>query len=493
MSRDRARRQFRASCVLIALVLACIPLGVVVAILGSFEVQQRRLVRLYEDTAARSQQRTYTRAADTPGWSLLPGAAADDYIAAYEGCGIDWAKRGSRMALGNAVEALRWQTMPLEYLDGHEVPGTAPIPPECVEIGVPTDHEDPVVAQLTAELCLEMRDCAEAMDLLERGSRREQTTSPITIWSEWAVAPDGNDYRMVGDFLQLARMDLVRANIAVVNGAPVRDELRAALGVLRFGSDLGQGSGLLGLAFSVVIQRAGFSAIAAHIEADTLTADDAAWLYTELAYVNRHPVDYTLALEADFVELFGGLILQNEDVVRPATAATWASEQLSGYERLLCRLQAGDMLRYWRGLLAMHGLTHPDRMTRQRDLFADAQTSAYLDSTIGASYEAFDVRATLTRSSLLLLQLAAAEAAVRLQTGLPPSTLDEILAVHPDAPITDPLTDEPYELITIDGQRLLRSPVLHPRRLADSGIVDNWDPELWLTIELPPQDREAQW
>lgn len=65
--------------------------------------------------------------------------------------------------------------------------------------------------------------------------------------------------------------------------------------------------------------------------------------------------------------------------------------------------------------------------------------------------------------------------------------------MYPDAPVTDPLTEEPYELVTIDGQRLLRSPVLHPKRMVDSGIADSWDPDLWLTIELPPQKRDAQW
>lgn len=439
----------------------------------------RQIRDQYAELSATSQARGYERAPDPPGWSLQPGEAAVLYQQAWGACDLQDLPDDVLDSLDAALRAwtgdpLRGPTDPVGAL---EAAGSHPVWGQCRNAGVPDLEDDLVIAQLTPDTCDLYAGCWPALDALRRGSRRADTRSPVHLWSSWSAEDGGSEYRSLIPFLRLADLELLAGYLAGLHGDPWAPA-ESALTVLRYGHDVGQGSGLLGTMVGVAIQNQGADAVAALVTRDRLAGEDRARLAAELHYVNRHTFSVAEAVEAEFLTL--GSLWVHDDLPVPPTALLPVGEMGLG-ERMVMTKVADDHLTLVDELLPALDAPFPERIAAYEDLMERLD-----DAWSMPDYLRYDVRLTATRARLLLLEIAAADGAFRATHGRAPADLDELAAAYPDLPRTDPLTLQDFVLTTGDGHRLLRSPALDadgdPARLGE--IATSLDTEAMLQLEL---------
>ena len=325
------------------------------------------------------------------------------------------------------------------------------------------------------------------MDRVIEGSRREDTQSPFTIWSNDAL--DG--YTLDGEDLdrarQLGRLMVVRAHISRLNGeggAAIDDETA----VLRFAQDLHQGAVLWGTLAASGPWRSGWNAVAGLLERGPLTADEADRLHREIAHSRRDVVTIGDILEDEFVE--SAWMLDHDDLPRPPRACGLVSPDLPLLDRIWAARHLGTYMRTYREIWQVQELPFPQRLAIYERMEADwpappsmpgVQQSAFYAHTL------FAIRLAMRESQRALLQVGAAWTVVRLRSGVPPDDLEMLLDYDAAVPIVDPMTHEPFELL-IDGDvAILRSVAAAPTRRPEFGVdrILNIDPIEKLSLRLP--------
>ncbi|MEO1271525.1 MAG: hypothetical protein AAFX99_25815, partial [Myxococcota bacterium] len=92
----------------------------------------------------------------------------------------------------------------------------APIPPECMELGIPATTTDPILVRLSPELCDYMARTAPALVLVRQASLQRDNRGPTHVWEGW-TEPDQNIPSYI-EFIQLSSLALIQGHIDRVAG-----------------------------------------------------------------------------------------------------------------------------------------------------------------------------------------------------------------------------------------------------------------------------------
>jgi len=474
---DRLRRW------LLGIALFVLLPAVVVAALLWHRAAERRaeLVQLFEEVAEAHRSTSHTRAPDPPGWPLQPGAAAEPYQRAWDACDLeDWPDataenlRRTRLALFEPeLRALDAPDLPLFE------PGERAVPPACAALGVPADSDDLLLAQLDQDLCERLAACRPALELVAIGSRCQDTTSPMRIWSEFATVGPGQ-LRSFVPYLRLGQLGLLQGYLAGAAGD--RDaHLDAIYNTMRLAQDVSRGSGLVGAMVAVAILDRASRDLEWLLQRDDLSVDQARRARAELAYVNLQPLDVAGAMQAEFLNV-SALWFEPGEVGLPPTTTPVDPASWSLGDRFAVRLASRDLARSWRDLLDMQSLPYPDRARQYPRIEQLAQSSGNPLVAMQPDYGRFDVRITAVGARLAMLQVALDDLVVRRERGALPARLEDLVA---DVPL-DPLSGQPFTLERRGDQRLLYSPAIgSTARLGLDHVAHQIRPEIYLRVRLP--------
>ncbi len=452
----------------------------VVALLVHHHREKQRLVAYYTEHAEALRGQKHTRDPDTPGWKIQPGAAADAYAEALEHCPT-WS--GDRFALHRARRATSGPSEPIAPHNPPVAPGTNPVRPACLALGLPDDPLDPIVAQLEAGLCDELAQCRPYFQRVAEASRQEQRRSPIAVWDPRSedighVATVGMRARRMA---QLARID---AYIAEQTGEPSRavDEFAT---FLRFGADLSEGAGILGISPGVWVQEEILSSILGALWRNSVPDDDLAQLAAELDYVSRDLPSMRTVIEGENLAV-SALWVADQGAPVPPAATDFLSDRPEGpVERLTFETWHGDVLDDWSSMLAIQDRPYPERAAIYDARSADLGSQPFQP---GLDWQWIDAMLTKHDARMRMVQIAVADARYRRETGRVAESLVELRSWDPSLPVVDPLTAENLELFAEDGHRFVGSPARTPERQEELGLVPpgtayDLGP---LAIELPP-------
>ena len=463
------------------LTIACLAVGtLLVAVLALWITTTSRsgqLRRHFEAEAEASRARVYERVAPSPGWEIEPGRAAELYEAAWDQC-ESWPE-----AAETSLRQVRRALVGSQGLAGSSVrpPGAREIPGACVDAGVSADSEDLVLAQLDEELCALLVSCAPALAQTRQGTRREDTTSPVGIWSEFVLA-DGGAPRPLAPAMQLGQLMLLQAHVDGANGDRTA-HLDGIFAVMRLGHDVAQGSAMVGAMVGIALRDRASLDLQWLLQRDLLTPDQTAYAGRQLAYVTDHPLSAEQALRD---ELLVATAMWASPARAPVTALEVQGARWTLTDRVVIGLASKDLLQMWEEILAIQAQPYPDRARQYPRVQQKALTSAI--AGLQPDYGQFDARITVAGTRLLLLQLAAADARYRLLYERDPEDLEELIALDPQLTQRDPLSGEAFVLELRGDDRYLSSTALGARSRASLGlgeIAGGIHPETYLEIRLP--------
>lgn len=206
-----------------ALLLVLIVAGVLGGMMWSqTRGTQRKLIAQYEEISEQSRTRRYSRAPDPPGWSLEQGSAAALYQEAWGACDMDGTPRDVKLSFSDALRAYTGDPTPGQGDSKSPLieTGSHPVWGQCRNAGIPDLEDDAVITQLTPEACDHYAACWPVLELVRRGSRRSDTTSPVHLWSSWSAVDGGPDYRSLVPFVELSKIELLAGYMAGLHGDP---------------------------------------------------------------------------------------------------------------------------------------------------------------------------------------------------------------------------------------------------------------------------------
>ena len=474
---DRLRRW-----VLGALIFVLLPSLVAAAWLWRRAHERRQdLVQLYEEVAQEHRAAAFPRDEATPGWALESGAAAEPYRRAWDACELEgWPEstaetlRRTRLALFEP-ELLALDAPELPLFE----PGERVVPPACVALGVPEGTGDLLLSQLDEDLCERLAACLPALRLVDAGSRRADTTSPMQIWSDFATVAPGQSRSFV-PFLRLGQLRLLEGYLAGADGDR-EAHLDAIFAAMRMGQDVSRGSGLIGAMVGVAILDRASRDLEWLLLRDQLSTDQARRARFELEYINRQPLDVAGALQAEFLNL-SGMWFEPGEVALPPTSIPLDTASWSLGDRLSTRLASRALARSWRDLLEIQGLAYFDRARQYPRI--EQRTRASDNPLIGLQpdYSRFDARITAASARLVLLQVAFHDVLFRRERGRLPGSGEELAG----SAALDPLSGEPFEMERLGEQRFLSSPARwSAARLGLDDITHQIRPDVYLRVQLP--------
>lgn len=471
--------------VVLALTLAVVVLTPVVL----HQLRARQIRGLYDQLVEQTESREYRRAPDPPGWALELGSAAELYIEALESCPqVASLPSTASTQLNLTRRALNWHALPDQHRSTLAEPGSGPIPEECLQAGVPEGSDDRLVAQLDADVCQLLLDCDESLNKLQAGSRREDTRSPLWLWSDWGIDPaaGGLDQDEGYHLRELGRFLVVRGHIDELRGESGA-LLNAGAGAIRVGTDLTRGAHHSGQTGGLSLRYHGVSVLVGVVQNPTVSAGTARALRQELSYLNRQPLEPEGSHIADALGFMAASGFTRESDPYPPFMLYASGYASSGRGRFERYRYAGDLFRIWRESLAVQESPYPERQRAYRQIAQDSSGKGVMVEGHAEILGHYDTRITLSNTRLLLLELASAAVQLRLETGTTPTSLEDLLAFDPDLPTTDPLTGDPFEVFPQDDHCIIRSPAAHPARGSETGLdrLPNIDPEERLLLRIP--------
>ena len=465
----------------VLLVLAAVPVLVVGAVVVLHKVQQARLRALYAEVAEESLAREYRRAPDPPGWELVEGSAAEQYREAWEGCPTGRLTGPERIGINQPIHALRGEAMTPGI--GHPMNPISALPPDCEFLGVV--EPDLALSQLQPGVCRLLEDCDAALDLIVGGSRRVDNTSPMSIWSPWSLDDSGTDDPNAIRFTYMAKLLTLRGHTVRLAGD--REGWFAdTFAAFRMLWDLPRGAGVMGL-LGFSSQNMLANTIEATLWDGGLSQAEVERIYRELDYLLSQPVDYGETTE-DMVLVDMDWWIDTVDLPTPARQKHRDKRGFGWRRGLAAATYTGEMLRAWSDIWDVQASSWPDRLSVYDRIHAEWPTRPRTGLTIYSPFETtllFDLRIVLAETRLRLLQLAAADTALRLAGSPAPTTIEDLKAFDPDIPLLDPLSNEPFVLEVIDGRRVLRTAAVDDRERTGFDRLRNFDPEPYLVLELP--------
>jgi len=465
-----------------ALLFVLVPSLAVVAVLWHRAAGRRgELVDLFEEVAQQHRAEVFGRSVDPPGWELQPGEAAEPYRRAWDACELQrWPDasaenlRRTRLALFEPeLRALDAPQLPLYQ------PGERTVPFACTSLGVPEGSDDLLLAQLDEDLCQRLADCRPALQWVETGSRRADTTSPLGIWSEFASVSPG-ELRSFVPYLRLAQLGLLEGYIAGAAGD--RDaHLDAIFTVMRMGQDISRGSGMIGAMVAVAIVDRASRDLEWVLSRDQLSVDQARRARDELAYVNRQPIDVAGALRAEFLNV-SAMWFEPGEVDLPPTSRPVDTSAWSLGDRLATRLGSHEFAQSWGDLLEIQALPYPDRARQYPRIEQRIQSSGNPLIALQLDYGRYDARITAAAARLVLLQVALDDLVFRRERGRLPASIEQLSG---DVPF-DPLSGTPLRMERVGDQRFGSCPSIDSAaRYGLDDLTHQIRPEVYLRVQLP--------
>jgi len=445
---------------------------------GTSSGRRDQLLQRYEEAAVASQARTWPRAVDPPGWEVVPGAAAERYAEAWAAAqALTWTEP-ARVSLDRARVAMAPPAVRASYAARLPLfmPGL-PVPETCVALGAPALTDDRVLAQLDPGLCELLAEARPAMELLALGSRSADTGSPLSIWADPTPGSGGSLQRLVKLLLLDGRLALARGDADTY--------IDAIATSLRVGVDLSRGAGMGGALAGMAVTDRASRDLEYLLAADVLTAAQARRVHDELAHVNARPMLVGEAVADELLKVsapwFAGGDLPSP--VPPSDDA-WSLP-----ERIVIGMACNELAWAWDELLEAQLRPYADR---SRDYLRIGQQLADSDNPVASSWAALDfagldARTTAARTRLQLLQVAAADAVVRLDSGASATSVRQLAEAVPGLPTTGALSGAPFLLEHDHGERSLTSAALAEparSRLGVTGIAPLIQPETYLRVTL---------
>jgi len=462
------------------LIIGFVPVALFAAATTYYKVQIAQMSSDLREVAERSRSREYRRDAETPGWTLEDGIAADFYQQAWDTCWSESNPWDAPRSLPRASLAIQGHEASLKnnpFIPVEE----AQLQAECESLGVTVESMDRVTAQLDSDLCTLYSRCEDALQLLRRGTRQRDNRSPACIWSEWAASTDQDSEGVTEGFVRLAELELIRAYLAGKRGDRTM-MLDSLVTNLRFGRDCFRGSALHGFVLGGTIQMRAQRALNHHITHDELTLEEAQQLAAELSYELKQPIffaeileDFRLRGHADF-PLWDG-------VETPASFVSWPSKLLL-HEKLDAALAISTILDIEKRKLDMQKEPYVTRLQAYHQVDVDIDellSGSVLKPITGQDW---DARLVIHESQLMMTLIAVSDTIYRRKRGRLPDTLQDLQTVTPGLVLTDPLSSEDYLLTEENGRRFLRSPYHDPTRWPEFDI-ERLSGAIRASIELP--------
>jgi hypothetical protein len=467
-------------------VFAVLLAGAAAALWGTSTGRRDQLRQRYEAAVEVSRSRSWARPAETPGWEPSAVEAAAAYTVAWDqATAMTWSDEArtsldrTRIALAPAVVRASYEArMPLAR------PGDEPIPEPCLALGVQPDSDDLVVAQLGGELCEQLAAARPALEQLAEGSRASHGGSPLNLWSSPDRATD-EAVRPGAPLQQLVRLLLLDGRLALARG-DADGYLDSIFVALRFGVDLSRGAGMAGALVGMAVTDRASRDLEYLLAADVLTPAQARRAYEELAYVNAQSMLVGEAVVDELLVVSAPWFGRGEV---PSPVPLVEVETWSLVDRVVIGLACGELAWAWDELTEAQTRAYPDR---SRDYLRVQQQLQDSSNPVASSwaqldFAGLDARITAARSRLQLLQVATADAVVRMEGGIPATDHGQLAATVPHLPEIDALSGEPFRMEHDQGVRTLSSAALEEparSRLGVLAISDLIRPDSYLRVTL---------
>jgi len=296
------------------------------------EAQAEALV-FYRNAVRELRASTFEREADTPGWMLVEGRAADAYFESLEACPSDAVD-------SNRLDSVRQDAIRVltQTIEPRSVPRQ--VSGACRLLGAPRRSEllgavdDPL-------LCRSLASCLPSLEAMLAGSYMSDARSPAFVFEPRAVVDsDTEGERTLVDFLPFIRNAKIALVIAALKShtAPGRREaVRELAGVARAGRDLARGGVLLATMVGLATTGIALDGMIALLRAPDLEKETAEAALAELRYMGRRPISLRQLWLAEHVVSSGELVGEDPSALPPTRVRLPAPLPTAGMRRILVR------------------------------------------------------------------------------------------------------------------------------------------------------------